>query len=125
MDDAAHHVGRLATCIENREFDAAETALGRANGADASLPTGEIETLTADAESFVAARARFARAVSEGESRPDDTPSAVGDPTAVRETTDGIVEAITTPDADDECPHCGLALPAEGAPLCPRCGAPR
>jgi hypothetical protein len=34
-------------------------------------------------------------------------------------------EAMTTLDADGESPHCGLELPGQGPPMCPRCGAPR
>ena len=47
----------------------------------------------------------------------------VADTAAIRETTEGVVEAITTPDGDG-CPHCGLALPENGPPFCPRCGQP-
>jgi len=36
-----------------------------------------------------------------------------------------LSESMTTPDADGECPHCGLELPKQGPPMCPRCGAPR
>ena len=49
--------------------------------------------------------------------------SGVADTAAIRETTEEIVEAITTPDGDG-CPNCGLALPENGPPFCPQCGRP-
>jgi hypothetical protein len=43
-------------------------------------------------------------------------PAAAHDP-------DAAVERLRAPDADGECPNCGLAVD-EGVPICPRCGIP-
>lgn len=42
----------------------------------------------------------------------------------IRKTTDEIVDEMLSPDVDGECPHCGIELPADGPPMCPRCGTP-
>jgi HEAT repeat protein len=76
-----------------------------------------------DPPSFLVDRARFARRVLDDE-QPATTPGALGTLDSVREGTEGIVAEITSPDADGECPHCGLELPENGPPVCPRCGAP-
>ncbi|WP_161625229.1 hydrogenase maturation nickel metallochaperone HypA [Halosimplex carlsbadense] len=44
---------------------------------------------------------------------------------SVHASTERAVEAVTTPGADGECPQCGLEVPEQGPPMCPRCGAPR
>ncbi|SIS13865.1 HEAT repeat domain-containing protein [Natronorubrum thiooxidans] len=75
-------------------------------------------------ESFLAERVRFARQALAGR-EPDETiPDEVGTVEAVRETTKEAVAEITAPDGEGECPHCGLVLPENGPPMCPRCGAP-
>lgn len=104
----------------------AAEALGLIARADATgppLPTTDLTALTNDDEAFVAERARFAVAASEGGSGPDESVDGVGTVESVRGTTDDAVEAITSPDG--ECPHCDLELPEDGPPLCPRCGTPR
>lgn len=50
--------------------------------------------------------------------------SGVGTVESVREGTADAAAAMTTPDGD-ACPHCGLDLPEDGPPMCPRCGTPR
>ncbi len=97
--------------------------LARVDPGDDRLPTTELRALTDADEPFVAERARFAVAADEGGDEPVDPAEEVGTLASVRGTTDEAVEAITSP--DDECPHCGLALPEGGPPLCPRCGTPR
>lgn len=68
------------------------------------------------AADFLEPRVRFAVA--------DEPPvDGIGDTEEIRQQTDEIVEAITTPDGDG-CPHCGLAQPNNGPPFCPRCGQP-
>jgi len=52
------------------------------------------------------------------------SPDGVATIESIRDGTDDVVEAMKTPD-DGECPHCGLALPESGPPMCPRCGSPR
>jgi HEAT repeat protein len=89
---------------------------------DAPFPEEALRRLTDD-EPFVAERARFALATAEERGASENHPAGVGTVTGVRETTEGAVEAITSPD-DAACPHCGLALPEDGPPMCPRCGGP-
>jgi len=106
----------------------AAEALGvLARGADetVSMPTDAVDALRSatDAETeFLAERARFAL----DEWGVVDAPvgAALGTVEGIRETTAEAVEAIRTP-AGDACPHCGVTLPAESPPMCPRCGAPR
>ena len=63
---------------------------------------------------FLEPRVRFAVA--------DESPvDGIGDIEPIRERSDEIVEAISTPDGE-ACPHCGLAVPTDGPPICPRCG---
>ena len=97
------------------------------DGDDDSLPISELAELADSEESFVAERARFVT----DEYPFDDSTGAstasepLGTVESVRETTEAATEDLTTPDADGECPHCGLVLPEQGPPMCPRCGAPR
>lgn len=75
-----------------------------------------------DAAAFLTDRLRFATTgVDDGSQR--SVPNDVGSPRAIADRTDEIVEAITTPDGDG-CPNCGLSLPENGPPTCPRCGCP-
>lgn len=74
-----------------------------------------------DQESFVTDRVRFALSA---ETR-DAELKHLGTTRGVRETTADATDPITAPDADAGCPHCGLALPENGPPMCPQCGAPR
>jgi len=105
----------------------AAEALGlftRSETTDSVLPESELVTVADDEESFAAERARFALdATGEGDASRDSA-DGIGTVESVRGMTQGIVEDITAPDADNECPHCGLALPESGPPMCPRCGAP-
>ena len=97
--------------------------LAQSSTAIESIPgLGRVDSMD-DPPPFLVERARFARQVLDGE-RPTPTPEALGTLDSVREGTDGIVAEITSPDADGECPHCGLELPENGPPVCPRCGAP-
>jgi hypothetical protein len=96
--------------------------LARSESADGSVPETVLRSMLEDDEdSFVADRVRFAL----GADAPDAERDHVGTTRGVRETTGDAVDAIQSPDADGDCPHCGLALPENGPPMCPRCGAPR
>ncbi|WP_323740454.1 hypothetical protein [Halegenticoccus tardaugens] len=75
-------------------------------------------------ESFVADRLRFARNAFAEESPEALRPDEIGTIDAIRGTTDEVVTEITSPGGDGDCPHCGLSLPENGPPMCPRCGAP-
>ena len=98
--------------------------LTRSETTDSVRPESELVTVADDQESFAAERARFALdATGEGDASRDSA-DGIGTVESVRGTTEGVVENITAPDADNECPHCGLALPESGPPMCPRCGAP-
>jgi len=100
----------------------AAEALGLLAGAEAADAVPAVDPIEPDedpARSFVTERVQFARG---GQDAGGD--DGVGTVDAIRRTTDEVVEAITSPDGDGECPHCGLALPEGGPPMCPRCGAP-
>jgi len=86
---------------------------------DVALPRLALEEMTDD-EAFAAERAHFAL----GASGDGPVSDSIGTLPGVRETTADAVEAITAPETEGECAHCGLNLPAEGPPMCPRCGAP-
>jgi hypothetical protein len=91
------------------------------SGAPAPRPEKRLAEVCGDDHQFAAERARFALDALAGGA---DPPEGVGDPGAIRAHTDDVVAEITAPDAG-ECPHCGLALPGDDPPMCPRCGAPR
>ncbi|MFD1643779.1 HEAT repeat domain-containing protein [Halohasta litorea] len=95
-------------------------ALGLANrsGFDVQLPDDwDVDAVESEAAAaFLEPRVRFA-----AESGP--LVDGIGETESIRNRTDDIVEAMTTPDGDD-CPRCGLALPSDGMPMCPRCGRP-
>lgn len=85
---------------------------------------GRVEAALDADEPFVAERAAFVMAAIEGEPDECEGPSSPGTLEGIRATTEEAVAEIRTPDHDGECAHCGLALPENGPPLCPRCGAP-
>jgi len=75
-----------------------------------------------DAPSFLTDRLRFIEAAPGEE--PGAAPAGVGTVESVRAGIDDVVEEMTAPDGG-ECPYCGLELPGDSPPVCPRCGAPR
>lgn len=82
-----------------------------------------VDSVAEEPPAFLAERVEFLRRVlNDGESV--QTPTGIGTVESIRDGTDDIVAAITSPDGS-ECPHCGLELPEGGPPMCPRCGAPR
>jgi HEAT repeat protein len=96
--------------------------LARSDRGGISVPKSALRAMQANEEdSFVTDRVRFAL----NADTPDAERERLGTARGVRETTADAIAAINSPDADDDCPHCGLALPADGPPMCPRCGAPR
>ncbi|MDF9744397.1 sister chromatid cohesion protein PDS5 [Natrinema salsiterrestre] len=105
---------------------------GRAAEALGLLARAEPEAVSSDdlpekedsEESFAVERVRFARGAIAGKGSRKKIPGAIGTVEGVRDTTEDAVAALTAPDGDGECPHCGLALPENGPPMCPRCGAP-
>ncbi|QPV63836.1 HEAT repeat domain-containing protein [Halosimplex litoreum] len=142
----AFHPGKLAEAVDplgDRLGDAdphvrarAAEALGQLARSDAtaSLPRSALDDLAAEADgdsedeaaAFVAERVAFARAGAADDATEGVTePGSVGSLDSIRASTERAVETMTTPDADGECPHCGLELPEQGPPMCPRCGAPR
>lgn len=74
--------------------------------------------------SFLAERVRFARRQLQDGGPSVRATDEFGTAESVRNMTDDIVEEITSPDDNHECPHCGFDLPEDGPPMCPRCGAP-
>jgi HEAT repeat protein len=97
--------------------------LARTRSDDDAPPEGLLETAGTDGEPFVVERVRFALDSTGGSDTAADASGTVGTRDGVRSTTAEAVETITSPDGG-ECPHCGLALPEGGPPMCPRCGAP-
>ncbi len=75
--------------------------------------------------SFLTDRVQFLEGRLQDGNRSPEPPGELGTVESVRAGTDDVVEAITSPVADGECPHCGLELHEDGPPMCPRCGAPR
>lgn len=98
--------------------------LARADSADVPVTEADLREADAD-EAFVDERIRFALDAPGNSPSGRTEPEPVGTVEGVRATTDDAVEAITTPDDDHECPHCGTLLPEHGVPMCPQCGAPR
>lgn len=118
LDDENPHVrGRAAEALG---------LLARVERDDVTLPESRLEELEADddVERFVVKRVRFALESVGQSDTPGQVPNEIGSLTGVRNTTDEAVDAITSPDGDGECPHCGLELPEGAPPMCPRCGAP-
>ncbi|QLH81681.1 HEAT repeat domain-containing protein [Halosimplex pelagicum] len=120
LDDSDPHVrGRAAEALASlvaADPDASPPAVPEPTDPDAD-----------DGDEFAARRMRALAARVDGEGAADEasTVEAVGTLESIRETTEPAVEAMRSPDADGECPHCGLELPDQGPPMCPRCGAPR
>ncbi|WP_436932367.1 HEAT repeat domain-containing protein [Halosimplex halobium] len=113
---------------------AAEALAGPAGaGPDPALPADRVTELADSDEAFVAERVRLLSARLDGDASPADDPAsegatdepALGTLDSLRASTERAVEAMRSPDTDGECPHCGLALPDQGPPMCPRCGAPQ
>jgi HEAT repeat protein len=109
-DESPYVRGRAAEALGLLSRSGSDDAVPAVDGVD----PGEDE-----AQAFVTERVQFAR------DRGDDRYEGVGTVESIRRGTDEIVEAITSPDGDEACPHCGLELPDAGPPTCPRCGAPR
>ncbi|WP_310897693.1 HEAT repeat domain-containing protein [Haloarcula terrestris] len=101
----------------------AAEALGLLAGADAetSVPVDRLEALATD-EEFVADRVQFALSQCRSDTPDDSADIATID--AIRTQTSAIAAEIRTPDADGECPQCGLSVPESGPPFCPSCGTP-
>jgi len=93
--------------------------LAEAEGSNAVPAVEEVPPGEDEAASFVTERVEFARRDA------DEVHQEVGTIESIRRGTDDVVEAITSPDTDGECPHCGLDLPDVGPPMCPGCGAPQ
>ncbi|OYR59179.1 HEAT repeat domain-containing protein [Halorubrum halodurans] len=110
--------------VRARAAEALGTIVRSGSPVDPAPDLDAVESTFDDPPSFLTARVEFLREVlHEGGSgkRPDDP----GSVESIREGTDPIVEEITSPAGDGECPHCGLDLSDGGPPTCPRCGAPR
>jgi HEAT repeat protein len=97
-------------------------ALGLLARGDDPVPADSIPDADDGDPPFLVDRLRFARTAIEATG--GETPGRLGTVAGVRATTETAVAAITAPDADRDCPHCGRSLPADGPPMCPECGAP-
>ena len=130
------HPAALADADDGlRERLADENPYVRGRAAEAlALLTGSDEPVEAvpevtgvddatDAPSFLCDRVAFLRGRLDGETT-ERVPDEVGTLEAVRSGTDDVVEEILSPAGDEECPSCGLELPENGPPMCPRCGSP-
>lgn len=115
-----------ASALAARLDDESPFVRGRAAEAMGLLADAELTAVTADdlpdseEEQFAAERVQFAREALAGAGAPE----GVGSVDAVRESIDGAAEEIRAPDGERDCPHCGLSVPANGPPTCPRCGTP-
>ena len=118
-------VARLSDVDENpyTRGRAAETLglLEDVDGEGAVVPD-EIDADEDEAAKFVRPRLAFLRGAQTG--TPAERADDVGTLDSLRSGTEAVVNTIMTPNGD-ECPHCGLAVPEDGPPMCPRCGAPR
>ncbi|WP_396613823.1 HEAT repeat domain-containing protein (plasmid) [Haloferax sp. S1W] len=92
------------------------------------LPIPTLQTLKDEGttEEFVRERVQFALSavgvVDVGHDKKHG--DLVGCLSGIRRSTETATKAISAPNTDSECPHCGLPLPDEGPPMCPRCGTP-
>jgi hypothetical protein len=100
----------------------AAEALGLLERAEGESVPDEIGADGDKAAEFVRSRLAFLRAAQT--EQPVDGTGGIGTLDSLRSGTEAVVDAMTTPDGD-ECPHCRLAVPESGPPMCPRCGAPR
>jgi len=105
----------------------AAEALGLCAGPDAATGVEAVpESLEAGTDeaqpAFLTDRLRFLQGQLAGGGT-EPAPQGVGTVASVREGTDDVVDGMTSPD-DSECPHCGLDLPEDRPPMCPRCGGP-
>lgn len=90
----------------------------------ASIPGSVREALAVDPEEpFAAERVRFARDALTTDDGAVTSMDQVATLESLRHTMAEAAEAVRSP-AGEGCPHCGLALPEEGPPLCPQCGMP-
>lgn len=123
---AAELRGRLGDENPHVRGRAAE-ALGvcaRSGASVEPLPDlASVESGVDDAPSFLTDRLRFLEA-SLAEGCPGAVPDGLGTVESIRDGTADAVEAITSPD-ETACPHCGLEMPADRPPMCPRCGGPQ
>ncbi|WP_049971715.1 HEAT repeat domain-containing protein [Haladaptatus cibarius] len=115
-DESAHVRGRAVEALG---------VLARADTEKDSLPASffeEFEERQEDDEPFTRHRERFALGAINEVATADEKGDGIGTVEGVRATTSDAVAEITA--SDDECPHCGLALPEQSPPMCPRCGGP-
>ncbi|ELY98738.1 HEAT repeat domain-containing protein [Natrialba aegyptia] len=120
-------LAECTTALADRVHDESPYVRGRVAEAfgllarsEAAVSIPELKSLTdGDALQFLVDRVEFAVDGDEESMAAD-----VGTIESIRERTDEIATEITAPDGG-VCPHCGLALPESGPPLCPQCGAPR
>lgn len=113
----------------------AAEALGLVARAD-SAETVAVDALPDldDADPFVTERVRFAARAGENAPAPDgetttgdddaDSDPGVGTLASIRETTEEAATDIASGGGEAECSSCGLGLPSDDPPMCPRCGAP-
>jgi len=123
-DALAERLDDESPYVRGRAAEALGLLNEAATGDDAERPAtdGALSALADDESEFAADRARFATgATGDGD---DLGTTDLGTLDGVRATTDAAAEAIRMPDADGQCPHCGIALPDSGPPFCPGCGAP-
>lgn len=120
-----------ANALRERLADENPYVQGRAAEALGLLAGAEVESgpdpaeldIKEDSPSFLSKRVRFCRRRLAGEES-GASPDGVATTESVRDGTDDVVEEMKAPDGS-ECAACGAALPADGPPVCPRCGAPR
>ncbi|MFC7071665.1 hypothetical protein ACFQJ7_09465 [Halovenus rubra] len=97
--------------------------LVRNEGTDSIPDSDVVETTGEDPPSFLTTRLATLRDCTGPTEESVPPIERIGALESIREETDDIAEKITSPDGS-ECLHCGLDLPEDGPPICPRCGTP-
>jgi HEAT repeat protein len=84
-------------------------------------PTERLRDCRAE-DAFVAKRVRFALDGESTDAGAGGPEPPLGTPESVHSTTEAAADSIRSPEG--ECANCGLELPEQGPPTCPKCGAP-
>ncbi|MGA9399460.1 HEAT repeat domain-containing protein [Haladaptatus sp.] len=118
LDDECDHV-------QGRAAEALGLLTRTEEGSVSPEATSLLEDRCADELRFVRERAAFALDSIDDHEAVDEPNGEIGTLDGVRRTTEAALNELTSPDEENVCPNCGLALPDAGPPLCPGCGMPR
>ncbi|WP_223302145.1 HEAT repeat domain-containing protein [Haladaptatus sp. R4] len=118
LDDECDHV-------RGRAAEALGLTARAEDGSVSPEATSRLEGRCEDEPEFVRERAAFALDGIDDPEAVDEPNGEIGTLDGVRETTEAALDELSSPDEENVCPNCGLALPDAGPPLCPGCGMPR